>query len=263
MVEATLTALAQFRGSSTHPELRFGFAGFAGAAGAIQAIQKLDATTPAVPLDFLSFHSYNTDPIGIAHDVENVMAAVRATANYAKIEVALTEWGPGQDIENGDESRLNPNETYAHSIDPALHAATVISRAATAGLSHAHHVFFWDFFPFRIRGLYQNDLQTRPQYYAFRMLTAVIGGGNRILPVVSGTSDTHVVLATQEPSGRVHVLLVNRDATSQLVQVDTPGVPQTPSAVSAYFDPAGTIQPGKTVAGLITVPAESIVQLDY
>lgn len=260
---ATLTALAQFRASSNHPELRFGFAGFASATSAIQAIQKLDTTTPAVPLDFLSFHSYNTDPIGIAHDAENVMAAVKATTHYANIEVALTEWGPGQDIENNDESRLNPNEAYAHSIDPALHAATAVARFATAGVTHAHHVFFWDFFPFRIRGLYQNDLQTRPQYYAFKLLADTIGSGNRILPVTSGASDTQIVLATQDSGGHFHVLLVNRDTTGQVARVSFAGTPATASTVRLYDDPAGVIQPGTAAGDVVTVPAQSIVQLEF
>jgi hypothetical protein len=261
--QATLTALAQFRTTSGHPELRFGLAGFASAGPAIAAIQRLDATTPPVPLDFLSFHAYSTDPIGIAHDVENVIAAVRATKNFANIEVALTEWGPGFDIEHNDESRLNPDEAYAHSIAPALHAATVIARAATAGLDHAHHVFFWDFFPFRIRGLFQNDLQTRPQYYALRMLAAVIGSGNRILPIAAGASDMQIVLATQDAGGHRHVLLVNRDTTNRLVRVDFSGTAATPATVSVYDDPGGTIQPGTVAGDVVTAPGQSIVQLDF
>lgn len=262
MEQATLTALAQFRATSGHPELRFGFAGFAGTSMAIQAIQRFDAMSTPVPLDFLSFHSYNTDPIGIAHDVESVMSAVQATQHYASLEVALTEWGPGQDIENNEESRLDPNETYAHSMDPALHAATAMARAATAGLGRAHHVFFWDFFPFRIRGLYQNDLETRPQYYAFQLLAAVIGSGNRILPV-TGASDTQIELATQDGSGHVHVLLVNRDTTSQVVGVTLGGLGATPSAVRLYDDPAGTIQQVAVTGEAVVAPAQSILVLDF
>lgn len=260
--EATLTALAQFRASSGHPELRFGFAGFASAGNAIQALQKFDAMTPPVPLDFLSFHSYDTDPLGIAHDVENVMAAVKASTHYANIEVAMTEWGPGQDIENNGESRLDPNEAYAHSIAPALHAATAIARAATAGLSHADHVFFWDFFPFRIRGLFQNDLETRPQYYAFRMLADTIGSGNRILPV-TGASDTQIVLATEDAGGQAHVLLVNRDTTSEAVRVSFAGTATKPSAVQFYDDPSGVIQQGAAAGDTVVVPAQAIALLDF
>jgi hypothetical protein len=261
--QATLTALAQWRATSNHPELRFGFSGFASTGASIASIQKFDAMSPPVPLDFLSFHSYNTDPIGVAHDVENVLAAVKATKNYANIETALTEWGPGQDIEHNDDSRLNPNEAYAHSIDPALHAATALARAATAGLDHAHHVFFWDFWPFRIRGLFQNDLQTRPQYWAFRMLTTMIGSGNHILPVTSGASDSLIVLATQDGGGHVRVLLVNRTATSQVARVNLGGTAGTPSAVQLYDDPNGVIQPGTSAGDTVTVPGQAIVLVDF
>ena len=216
-----------------------------------------------MPLDFLSFHSYNTDPIGIAHDVESVMAAVQATAHYAYLEVALTEWGPGQDIENNGESRLNPNQAYAHSIDPALHAATAIARAATAGLTHAHHVFFWDFFPFRIRGLYTNDLKPRPQYYAFKMLQAVLGSRQHLLPVTVGASDTQIVLATEDADGHAHMLLVNRDAIAKVVSVRLAGAAASPSAVSVYDDPTGTIHPGTSVGNQVNVPAQSLALLDF
>jgi hypothetical protein len=263
MEQATLTGLAQFRASSGHAELRFGFAGFAGPQMAIQAIQKFDAMTPPVPLDFLSFHAYDTDPIVIADAIDSVVAAVKATTHYPNIEVAVTEWGPAQDIENNGESRLDPNEGYAHSIAPALHAATVLARAATAGISHAHHVFFWDFFPFRIRGLYQNDLQTRPQYYAFSMMASVIGSGDsRILPV-TGASDTQIVLAAQDASGHVHVLLVNLDTTSQVVRVSMGATPAIPSAVHLYSDPSGVIQPAAATGDTVTIPAQSIALVDF
>jgi hypothetical protein len=260
---ATLTALAQYRASANLPQLRFGFAGFAGTGGAIQAIQKFDAMTPPVPLDFLSFHSYDTDPIGIANDADTVMAAVKATKNYANVEVAVTEWGPNQDIENNGESRLDPNEVWAHSIDPALHTATALARMASAGISHADHVFFWDFFPFRIRGLLQNDLTTRPTYYGFRLAAAAIGsGGNQILPV-TGASDTQIVLATKDSGGHAHVLLVNRGTTNEVARVTFGGAAATPSLVRYYDDPASFIQQGTAGGDSVAVPAQSIVLLDY
>ena len=257
--QTTLQALAAFRTQSGHPELRFGFAGFAMASTAVQALQKFDAL--GVPLDFVSFHSYATDPLAIVQNVESVMSAVRATTHYQNIEVALTEWGPGFDIEHNDESRLNPDLAYAASIDPALHAATVIARSATAGLTRAHHVFFWDFFPFRIRGLLQNDLSPRPQYYAFKLLAQTIGDGARLLPA-TGATDTQIVLATLDQGGHAHVLLVNRDTSSQVVRVTLGGVGATPAHASIYDDPGGVIRDGQSTGGTTLVPAKSIVLLD-
>lgn len=237
MLQKTLTSLDAFRTSSNHSELRFGVAGFAGAGAALDAIPKLDAMN--VPLDFLSFHVYATDPIVIAQQVESVIAAVHASVHLQKIEVALTEWGPGMDIENNDESRLNPDLAYAASIDPALHAATVLARGATAGLARAHHVFFWDFFPFRIRGLFQNDLATRPQYFAFALVGDAIANQARVLPV-TGASDTRIVLATQTDATRV--FLVNRDTTNQIVRITLAGAPAVPKRIRVYDDPAGVVR---------------------
>ena len=245
------------------PELRFGFAGWANPTDAITAIQRLDAASPTVPLDFLSFHMYDTDPIAMSRAVESVMTAVRATAHYPNIEVAMTEWGQGFDIEHDDDSRLDPDEAYAHSIAPALHAATVLARSAAAGLSRAHHVFFWDFFPFRIRGLYQNDLETRPQYFAFLLAGAAIGDGNRVLPV-TGATDAHIVLATEDAGGRrARPPLVNLATTNEVVSVGVAGRAGSPSRVRVYADPAGSVVDGAAVAGTIAVPAQSIVLIDF
>ncbi len=258
MVQKTLTSLDAFRTSSNHAELRFGLAGFAGVAAALDAIPKLDAMN--VPVDFISFHVYATDPIVIAQQVESVIAAIHTTAHLQNAEVALTEWGPGTDIENNDESRLNPDLAYAASIDPALHAATVLARGAAAGLAHAHHVFFWDFFPFRIRGLFQNDLATRPQYFAFQMVGDAIANQARVLPV-TGASDTEVVLATEQQDG-AHVLLVNRDAIGQTVRIVLSGAPAVPKRIRVYDDPAGAIREVAPAGDTFTVAASSIALVD-
>ncbi len=106
-------------------------------------------------------------------------------------------------------------------------------------------------------------MQTRPQYWAFLLLAGTIGGGNRILPVVSGASDTQIVLATQDAGGHSHVLLVNRDTTNQIVRVSFAGKAATPSAVRVYDDPSGIIQQGAARGDTVAVPAQSIVLIDF
>jgi hypothetical protein len=256
----TLNALAAFRTQSGHSELRFGLAGYALASTAIQNLPVFDAM--GLPLDFISFYSYNTDPIALAHDIENVIAARATTTNYRNIEVALTEWGPGFDIEHDDESRLNPDLAYAASIDPALHAATVLARAAVAGLAHAHHVFFWDFFPFRIRGLFSNTVQPVPPYYGFALFAAAIANEARLLST-GGATDTRIVLATRDSGGTAHVLLVNRDAVSAVVEVAIDGIATAPSRVRIYDDPAGAIHDTQATGTAVAMPAKSIALIDF
>ena len=259
MVQKTLGALDAYRASAKRADLRFGVGGFAGVAAALDAIPRLDAMPVAA--DFVSFHAYSMDPIQIAQQVESVVAALHASQHLQNAQVALTEWGPSDQIEHFEESRLDPDLAYATSIEPALFTATVLARGAAAGLAHAHHVFFWDWFPFRIRGLLQNDLTTRPQFYAFRMMGDAIANGARTLPV-TGASDTRVVLAVSDQAARKRVLLVNRETSPQVGQIVLSGAPVSPTRIRVYDDPAGAIADVSPTGDTFEVPPSSIVLVD-
>lgn len=148
-------------------------------------------------------------------------------------------------------------------MDVALHHATLVMLAATLGVTHMHHAFFWDYFAPDVPslGIINHDFTPKPAHYAFVMLAQVIGGGAlRIAPTGNGDGKLDggmgAVLASKDASGKVHVLLVNRNTVARTVTVGA-----MPTAVSVFDDPK---RPPRSVTPsmVVTVPGRSIVRIE-
>jgi len=110
-----------------------------------------------IPLDFISFYGYNDDPLVIVDAIQQVATAIQNSTNYQGIELVLAEWGPDLTTRAGDQQ-------YANSMDPALHAATVLALGATAGLDRSHNAIIYDFFSAVALGLIDHGGTPRPLY---------------------------------------------------------------------------------------------------
>ena len=250
----TLSALDTYRKQTSNPDgraIRIGLGSFAVASTAATLLPIMDAA--GVPFDFISFHSYHDDPLAVVSDIESVAVARQASAHHQNVEMALSEWGASL---NG--SALDPN-----TMDFALHNVTVIALGAAAGLTHAHHAFFWDFYGPNSPGLgiINHDASPKPVYYAYTLLAQVIGSGSARLASVGnrgGRLDGGMgaVLASRDAVGKVRVLLINRGAVAR-----TASVGATPTAVTVFDDPT---RPPHTVppSGIVTVPPRSIVLVE-
>ena len=253
----TLSALDAYRKQTANVDgqaIRIGLGSFASTTAAAIVIQQLDA-----PFDFVSFHSEShDDPLGVVADIETVAAARQVSATHRGVELALSEWT--QSLSN---STLDPN-----TMAVALHHATVIALGAAAGLTHAHHAIFWDFYGQGVPGLgiLNHDFSPKPAYYAYTLLAKVIvSGSSRLAP--TGNADGKLdggmgaVLASKDASGKVRILLVNRNAVARTARIDLPTGAATPTSVRAFADPKN---PPVDVAPstVIAVPARSIVLVE-
>lgn len=264
----TLVALDAYRASSTHPnaaDLRFGLGSFGTAAVAAATLTSFDvAPLPGgfVPLDFISFHGYSNDPLDVVAAIESVAASAESTTHYKDVELVLAEWGPNLLSSAGD-------PVYAASIQPALHIATVLALGASAGLDRAHRAIFWDFYPSSVRlGLLDHDMNPRPAYRAYELLSRMIfAGARRIAPlgIADGRLDggAGAALVSHGAAGTTRVLLVNRNATGRNAQVLLGGAPATPSRVLRYDDPTAPIALTLGTGAEIVVPAESLVLVEF
>jgi hypothetical protein len=250
----TLQALGAYRGQTTNPDgkaIRIGLGSFADASTAATLLPALAAA--GVPFDFVSFHAYDDDPLAIVAKIEQVAAARQASANHQNVELALAEWGPSL-----DKTTLDPK-----AMDLALHNATVIALGAAAGLTHAHHSIFWEFYPGAPASLafINHDGSPKPAYYAYRLLAQVIGTGSSRLALI-GNADGRLdggmgaVLASRDAAGRVRVLLINRGAAARTATVGA-----VPTAVTVLDDPA---RPPHAVppSAIVTVPPRSLVLVE-
>lgn len=255
---SSLTGLAAYRASSRDPrvaELRFGLGSFARAATAVAAIGVLD-TNPLpdgsfTPLDFVSFHAYSNDPLAIVDAIQQVAAARAASTHYRGIELALAEWGP-------DLASSPPPTT----MDLPLLAGTVLARAATLGLDHAHHSLFYAFVPGLPYAVIAADGTPLPTYHAYELLHGLIAGGADRLAVTSAPdgalgAGAGAVLAARAAGGPVRVFVVNRDAVPHTVRCDVGASTATPSRVDVFDDPAA---PPHAVppAAVIALPPRSL-----
>jgi hypothetical protein len=250
----TLNALAAYRRQTMNPDgkaIRIGLGSFADSSTAAQLLPALDAA--GVPFDFVSFHAYDDDPLAIVAKIEEVAAARLASPGHQGVELALSEWGPLL-----DKTALDPQ-----TMDLALHHATVIALGAAAGLTHAHHSIFWEFYDGAPASLafIHHDKRPKPAYYAYRLLAQVIGtGSSRLAPLehADGRLDGGMgaVLASRDAAGRVRALLINRGAGARTATVGA-----VPAAVTVFDDPA---RPPHAVSpsAVLTVPPRSLVLVE-
>nr|HEX4315077.1 hypothetical protein [Kofleriaceae bacterium] len=255
----TMIALASYRASATAPaakQLRFGLGSFARASTAAGVLSSFDANPlpdgSHVPLDFVSFHSYDNDPLVVVADIATVAAARDASTNYRSAGLALTEWGPN----------LATPPDPAH-IDQALHAAVVIARGAALGLERADRSLFYDFVPGVPYSLVHQDGSVNPSYYAYVLLHALIGAGADRLAVAAAPDGAFdggagAVVVGRTADGTIRALLVNTGSAPRTAQLSLAGAASTPARVQVFDDP--TAEPRDVApTAVVTVPARAIV----
>jgi hypothetical protein len=263
MAARTLFELDAYRKASSAAAakaLHIGFGSFAKSETAVAAVSAFDTPIGAagiVPFDFVSFHVYGEppfgDPLAMADRIRAVVAAVRAS-KHADAEVVLAEWGP-----NLEQSATDENAT---GMKPALMMTTVLALGATAGLSRAHHTFFWEYFAPLRWGLLDHDMRPRPLYRAYEQLARTIATGSTRV-AVRGAQDgrleggTGAVLAATA-AGETRVLVVNRGGAARNVRVSY----GTPRALHVFDEPHGPVR-DVAPSEVFTVPAQSIVVATY
>ena len=202
----------------------------------------------------MSFHSESDDdPLAVIAEIKTVAAARQASAMHKDAELILAEWN----------FAINGTTLDQHSMDVALHHATVLALGAAEGITHAHHAIFWDFYPIpdSTLAVVHHDFTPKPAYFAFALAARVIGGG-AVRLAAAGHEDGALdggmgaLLAGRGGDGVVRVLLVNRGAGAR-----TATVGGMPSAVTVYDDPQA---PPRAVAPseVVTVPARSLALVE-
>jgi hypothetical protein len=252
MAFTTLAALDAWRAASPHPEiqaLRFGLAGFASYEVALRVLS-------LEPLDFVSFHSYADEPEEIVRQIQ--MLAIVNSQLPTGAELVLSEWGP-------DLAAHASDPAYAASIEPALHAATVISGGAISGLTRAHRAILWDFYPDGAvtLGLADHAGAPRPLQRAYALLARMIGAETTLASarVLSFPGDGSA-LFTRDGTGKLRALFVNRGPKKRKAKLEIDGEKRLPSAVLVFDDPAAgsvSVEPRKT----IKLPARSLVLVEF
>jgi hypothetical protein len=214
---STLAALDAYRKGTTNADgkaIRIGVGSFAEPKTAPQLLTGFDQA--GAPFDFFSFHAYDDDPLVIVSAVADVAAAAKASAHHKDAELVLAEWGP----------LLDKSTLDARTMDGALHDATVLALGAAAGLTHAHRSIFWDFLADGVPdlGFIDHGMTPKPAYHAYTLFARAIGAGAvRLAP--TGNPDGRLdggmgaVLAARDPSGKVRVLLVNRNGAARTASV--------------------------------------------
>jgi len=266
MAIATLLELDAYRNATADvngQSIRIGLGSFINESSAIATIQSFDGV--GIPLDFISFHAYNDDPLVIVDAIERTEAAIQNSINYQGIELVLAEWGP-------DLATRAADQQYASSMDPALHAATVLALGASAGLDRSHNAIIYDFYPAIALGLIDNQGVARPLYRAYELMAKLVEGNAEQLSV-AGITDGRldagmgaILSARDALSGTVRVLLVNRNTSSRTVRVALDGVTSTPLQVyvfDASADPADGLATMPLPASLFEIPARSVAVAEF
>lgn len=258
MVATTLVQLDAYRTSSGR-DLKLGMGSFASAETAAKIVQAFDENKlPSgafLPMDFVSFHAYDNDPLVVADAIDKVAKARSASKHYPGLELALAEWGPSLDGKGWDPA----------SMDAPLHIATVLSLGAAAGLAHAHHAIFWDYFAGMPFGLLDHDVKPKPLYHAYTLLSEVLTGAR--LPAKAAENGrleggSVIELATVDDAGTIRVLLVNRGSAARTVEIAVSGA--TATAKSGLIFDAPTAAPRTFTPGSpVSLPARSLALLRF
>ena len=160
---------------------------------------------------------------------------------------------------------------YAASIDPALHAATVIALGAAAGLDRAHNAIFYDFNPVVALGLIDNNGDPRPLYRAYEMMSKIIfSGAQYFTPVglANGKLEEGMgaVRVSEDAGGTIFVLFVNRNASARIATVEVDGSSVVPSLLYVFDETDDPLDPLRTVVRAdsnMEVPARSLVVAEF
>lgn len=266
MAIATLLELDAYRNSTADANgqgIKIGLGSFVSASTAVATIQGLDPAN--IPIDFISFHAYNDDPLVLVDAIAQTATALENSTNYQGIEIVLAEWGPDLATRAGDQQ-------YAATMDPALHAATVVALGASLGLNRSHNAIFYDFFPVIALGLIDNAGTPRPLYRAYELMAKLtVGNAERL--AITGLADGRLdagmgaaLVAEDTLSGTVRVLLVNRNNTSRTTKVTLNGAEATPTQLyvfDASADPVNSLPTVPNPGSTFVLPARSIAVAEF
>ena len=266
MAIATLTELDAYRSTTADANgqaIRIGLGSFVSADTAVATIQSFDSVD--IPMDFISFHGYADDPLTLVDAIGRVATARENSTNYQDIELVFAEWGPDLATRAGDQQ-------YAATMDPALHAATVVALGASLGLDRSHNAIFYDFFPVIALGLIDNSGTPRPLYRAYELMAKLVTDSAERL-TITGLPDGRLdagmgaaLVARDTQSGVVRVLLVNRNADARTVKITLDGVDSTPGQLSVFdasADPADSLPTMQAPGATFTLPARSVTVAEF
>ena len=266
MAIATLLELDAYRSTTADAggqAIKIGLGSFVSANNAVATIQGFDPAN--VPIDFISFHGYNDDPLVIVDAIEQTAMAVQNSTNYQGVELVLAEWGPDLTTRAGDQQ-------YAATMDPALHATTVVALGASLGLDRSHNAIFYDFYPVIALGLIDNDGTPRPLYRAYELMAKLTVGNAEqlgITGIANGRLDAGMgatLAARDAQSGTVRVLLVNRNTTSRTTRITLNGAAATPTQLfvfDASSNPANNLPIVQTSSATFVLPPRSIAVAEF
>lgn len=266
MAIPTLIELDAYRSSTIDPAgqgIKIGLAGFVSFSSAVATINGFDGAN--IPLDFISFHAYNDDPLFIVDAIVQTEAAIQGSTDYQDAELVLSEWGPDLATRAGDQQ-------YAMTMDPALHAATVIALGAIAGLDRSHNAIIYDFNPAIALGLIDNSGTPRYLYRAYELMAKLTAGIAERLDVqgfADGRLDSGqgaVLVSRDSQSGTVRMLLVNRNAIPRTVSVMLDGTTATPTqmfVLDESADPASSLPTVATPTAEFQLPARSVAVVEF
>lgn len=266
MAVAALIELDAYRRATTAVNgqaIKIGLGSFVSAGSAVATIQNFD--TANIPMDFISFHAYNDDPLVTVDAIQQVATELQNSTNYQTIELVLSEWGPNLATRAGDQQ-------YASSMDPALHAVTVVALGATAGLDRSHNAIIYDFFSGVALGLIDHAGTPRPLYRAFELMAKLTTGNSEQL-AVQGIADGRldagmgaVLVAREAQTGMLRVLLVNRNTSSRTVRLTLDGATAIPTGLyvfDASTSPADNLQMVPVAESTFTLPARSVAVAEF
>ncbi len=257
-----LLQLDSYRNSSSEQDvqdLKFGIGSFALDETAVSVIQSFDVAN--IPLDFISFHEYNDDPLVLVEAIEAVQLTLDNSTNYQNLELALAEWGPDLATRAGDHA-------YATSINPALHAATVILLGSAAGLDRSHNAIFYNYNTSIALGMIDNNGVPRPLYRAYEMMALLIDSNKQRL-VVEGMSNGKLdaglgaqMVTRDILTGEVKALFVNRNSSVRIVRMSIDGTASQPNELfvfEATDDPADPLRSVPVSTTEFEIPPGSLV----
>ncbi|MCU7919888.1 MAG: hypothetical protein KZQ95_16240 [Candidatus Thiodiazotropha sp. (ex Epidulcina cf. delphinae)] len=266
MAILTLQELDNYRSTAIDPaaqSLKFGLASFLLADTAIGTLQGFDPAN--IPMDFISFHDYSDDPLVIVDDIARVETAIQSSTNYKNIELVLGEWGP-------DLLSRTADHAYAMSMEPALHAATVIALGTYAGLDRAHNAIFYNYNSLIALGALDNNVVPRPLYRAYELMGKLISSNTESLTIqeaADGRMDAGlgaVLVSRDTVNGLVRALLINRNTASRTVQVTLDGTVATPTVVyilDASDDPVNPLRTLPMPNSTIQLPAQAVAVAEF
>jgi len=156
------------------------------------------------PLDFLSWHVYNSDPKYFRTTIQEMKAKLAKYPKLKNCETVIDEWNMSLGVPNLDpafqpafilETTLAFYEeglsrsAYYHIRDCYVDEAQFSTFMSKHGAAFV--AYWWNVMP-QYDGLWDNQGNVRPAYYAFKLLSQIRG---KNIPVQGTTSEVHALAA--------------------------------------------------------------------